>query len=302
MNTNQMDLMVKAFYAQVDDIFDYETFLSIWKKFSNYDDPEKRLLLFSVCELIQASKKIGHMDSLLSGIQIILISSIIEVLSSRKDWIKYDDWYNQNKIVEKNWNCVESWHKYNSVYGAGKNFRNFFSNLPIEDRMFLLTKLKKRYDKDLYAPFCYQSRDKCYYKLHHSIRNGDNINEIHKYAYECKGINGPQQCPALNDNKILNKGIKNFADHLYKIRSNFIHQSRLPDFSYPPPSYAEKGVAIETFYYYSIRKNYPKKKKNGKIIYEREHFLGTLTPKHLYDTLKKHLHYLFEKYLNEVIE
>ena len=294
---NSSDDFVDVFYPIIKDFIDYDDFKEIYEEFSKYEDIDRKAIPFSVCEMILACRRLGFKDSLVSSLQLILLTSIIELLKSRKEYVSFDSWYNLNKKMIENWKCVRSWLKYKSEYGARKNVRNFFLGLSKKEKISILTKLTKKYDEEVFAPFCYQSRDDCYYRHKlYTWEEGRMVEKTFRYSFECNAIESPEECLALKNKKILDMGIKDFANHLYDLRDYFVHESRLPYFSFPPPSLAESGKVVRTYYGYHL-----KKKNCGRNIGELDLFVSYLTVKDLFDLVGNNLEKLFKKYLQEVV-
>lgn len=280
----------------VDDIFDYDNFEQICLQFDDYEDRDKRFLPFNVCELIQASKLIGYYDPNLSGIQLILIISIIESLSMREKYKTFPRWYRDNREDQTNKKCLTSFQDYNEVHGTGKYFRNFFHNIDQEDKFDVLNKIYKNYTVETSAPFCYQSRDECFDPnvVWKKDDNGEMRRHIISYPFSCKGKYSRHTCPAMNDEKVFKNGIDSLSSHLQKMRNKFVHQSLLPSsFLFESPRIVdEKTRTIKI-----SSSLYTLEKEDSD---ERDIFHSTLTPKYLYQLVTKYLPKLFLDYLNEV--
>lgn len=288
---------IEAYWPIVKDIFhEYDIWKRICIDFSKYEDLEKQFIPFNICELIEASKKIGYDDPKLSGIQIILLISIIEALSLRVKYITFSKWYIENYEVQKINKCLTSFQEYNEIYGSGKYFRNFFHKINSEDKLNTITKITKIYDEVTSAPFCYQSKDECFYSSSITkILGNQVVTENLGYSYYCKGINAKSECPAKYDEKIMRDGINKFAVHLSDMRNKFIHESIMPNFLSDLPHYVDKESFTigGTFLIYTQQKE---NEKNDEINI----FISELTPEYLYKLLTKYLLMLFNDYLEEV--
>jgi len=194
------------FYKFVEKHITRDIFNSLWGGFQQYEDGYKRDIIFNVCRTIEISNRIGFEDDLLDGLQLVQVTSIIELLTKRQEYLRFDKWYNQNAEKYKNKNCGNAWHDYNRNHGITKNFRNFFLGLETDEKFELLCTIKKKFETfDGMHYLCYQG-EKC-----------DYTRSICQYnAFK-------EHCLALNDERILDKGIKALADHLYRFRSRFVH-------------------------------------------------------------------------------
>ena len=270
-NYEYIEQLSKAFYPRLSKYFenDVNKFKKIWTPFSYFNN-YKKYIPSNVCQILLISEEIGFDDSLMSGIQLILFASIIELFSTIKEHKAFNIWYKENKDKIKNKSCLRAWYIYKSEYGVMKKFRNFFINLPKKDKIKILTSIRSMSINNKFIPFCFQDLKKCYYG-----------------TYYCKGINSIQECPALKDEKIRNTSIKTIADHLYNIRSNFVHLSMIPPFSYPPPNY----YIMEPVTMYSIY-------SNGKT----NEYETTLTPRYLFELLMRYLPKLCKDYIDEIEE
>lgn len=287
----------EEYWPIVKDLFhEYDIWKNICIEFSKYEDLEKQFIPFDICELIEASKKIGHDDPKLSGIQIIILTSIIEALSIRVNYETFPTWYKENiDLVESN-KCLSYYDEYLKIHGSGKYFKNFFFNLEQEDKFDILLKIKKKHNNEIFAPFCYQSIDECFDPNVVWKRNDNNIIRRHilYYPRTCKAEYSRKECPAMNNDKVLKEGIEKFCHHLQVMRNKFVHQSILPSkFLFEQPYMVDEKS--KTIRYSALI--YTMKKENSNNI---DIFDTTLTPEYLYNLVIKYLKKLFYDYLDEV--
>ncbi len=132
-----------VFYEFVEKYISRDSFNLLWEGFGTYEDRYKRDILFNVCRTIEISNRIGFEDDLLDRLQLVQVTSIIELLTKRQDHIRFDKWYYQNAEKYKNKKCVNAWHDYNQNHGTTKNFRTFFSGLEKNEKFELLCTIKK---------------------------------------------------------------------------------------------------------------------------------------------------------------
>lgn len=135
-----------GFYPIISESMTEDEFVSICKDFSRYENGRYEIPL-NVCEVIQACKKMGFEDEKTSGVQIILLTSIIELLSST----------GKSSGVE--------------------NVRSFFIKITPDEKINLLNKVKIKYGVRLFAPFCFQDKPSCMsssgYFCHRDVKKGE---------------------------------------------------------------------------------------------------------------------------------
>lgn len=265
-------------YHPFSEILTREDFDDIIKQFSNYED-DKTEIPFMVGRMLTILDKIGFDDSLLSGIQLILIASIIELLTMRTEYIIFYKWYENNPELINKKGCVATWHDYNKIYGNRERFRNFFHSIDKNKKISLLTKIRRRNKDGRNIHFCHVNRKDCY----------------HGGAYNCKGINDISNCPAYNRPRTLKKGMTIFGNYLYTIRSKFVHESRMPTFSNIEEAYNMLENMMKTGYIFEATYSFMLKEDGEMIRYQTK-----LEVKELYEVLKCNLKRLFSEYLEEV--
>jgi len=169
---------VDVFWPIIKDALDYEDFKKICLEFSKYEDINKVFIPYNICDFIEASKKLGYDNPRLSGIQIILLLSIIEALSIRIKYITFSKWYSNNSEFQKNKKCLESYDNYLKIFCTSKYLRNFFRMIDDDEKKELLTKIYTKYD-DVNAPFCYRSRRECFHSVggRTTIKDGKIVHE-----------------------------------------------------------------------------------------------------------------------------
>jgi len=148
--------------------------------------------------------------------KLIMIISLIEKLSSKKDYIDFGEWVSIKRKENPSWNetIEKAWSSYNEEFGFSHKFRNFFRNPKYLNETEQLELLKSVY----------------YY-----IKNADNsYSLVSLFCYDeevCRSVKTPclfrldKNCPAFKDKEIVKDGIKEFADFLYRLRSKFVHDA-----------------------------------------------------------------------------
>lgn len=151
-------------------------------------------------------------------IKLIMITSIIEKLSSKKDFMDFSGWVSEKKKDEKlRGKTIEKvWEEYNKDFGCSGKFRRFFQNPEYLSKTEQIALLKSI----------------CYF-----IRTDDNsMSLVPLFCYN-KEVCGPRNhgcmfdsdanCPAFEEEKILKKGIQEFASFLYSLRNRFVHDAHM---------------------------------------------------------------------------
>ena len=115
-------------YRPFSNILTIDEFTDIVKSFSKYKD-DKKNIPFMVGQVLTIFDKIRFDDFLLSGVSLILITSIIELLTRRDEYIPFVGWYKRNPDLVNGLNCIESWEKHNEIHSNSKRFRAFFRSL-----------------------------------------------------------------------------------------------------------------------------------------------------------------------------
>lgn len=183
-------------------------------KFQQIYQPLKRAFdeFYSLSEFYRAMKLMKT-----DFIKLIMITSIIEKLSSKKDFVEFGDWVSKRR--KRNMIGSESiekvWQEYNKDFGCSGKFRRFFQNpdyLSKTEQMALLKSVcylveDDNNSKSLVPLFCY------------------NKNVCGPRNYGCRYDS--ENCPAYKEERILKKGIKEFADFLYNLRNRFVHDAHM---------------------------------------------------------------------------
>jgi len=258
-------------YVNIDD------FINILREFDKYEDTYMKFIPYDVFDIINVIKEIEFRNPLFEGLHLVLITSIIELLTTWVEHISFHDWYAQNEEKYKNRKCMRAWNDYISIHGKRKNFRSFFVDLERDEKFVLLQLIKRKYEE--YGEmryFCYQG-EQCNY---------DN--------FYCNYEIMKRYCPAYDDDKILNGGIKQLANHLYDFRSKFIHEARFPRFASDPPSdmkiTSNRNIAnLKTSIWYLF-----------KINNKYEVFISELYVKDFFKLVMKYLMKMMRKYLDKV--
>jgi hypothetical protein len=222
-------LFFKKVYSSEGEMLEYglkfeQVFKSFKRAFNEF---------YSISEFYRALKLIGSNDDAKSEtiadlltlkksnvdfIKLIMIISLIEKLSSGKDFMEFSEWTKVNKL--ENEKILSAWNTYNKEHGCSHKFRNFFQNedyLTKREQLALLRSVSyyvRNKDKSLtdVPLFCYDA-----------LKCG-------KRRFGCKFV-GDEECPALKEEKILKDGIKEFANFLYEMRNRFVHDANMINLS-----------------------------------------------------------------------
>lgn len=151
-------------------------------------------------------------------VRLIMIISLIEKLSSGKDFIEFSEWTKLNRL--ENEKVLTAWNTYNKEHGCSHKFRNFFQNedyLTKSEQLALLRSVSyyvRNKDKTLTEVplFCHDA-PKC-----------------GKKRFGCKFV-ADEECRALKEEKVLKDGIKEFANFLYEMRNRFVHNANMINLS-----------------------------------------------------------------------
>ncbi|MCW4004637.1 MAG: PAS domain-containing protein [Candidatus Bathyarchaeota archaeon] len=147
-------------------------------------------------------------------IKLVMIISLIEKLSSGKDYIDFSTWVKNNHLTDKK--ILKAWADYNKEYGCSQKFRNFFLNE---------TYITKAEQISLLKSVTYFIMDD----------NGTLCN-VALFCYDkerCKAerfgctFTSSEDCEAYKDDNIRKKGMKEFATFLYSMRNGFVHDANL---------------------------------------------------------------------------
>lgn len=176
----------------------------LWRAFEEF---------FSLSEFCRAMKLMKD-----DFIKLLMITSIIEKLSSEKDYTAFSEWVSekQKESVLEGKSIQKIWQEYNEDFGCSSKFRRFFLSSEYLSKKEQITLLKSI----------------CYF-----LRNNDgSISLVPLFCYS-KEVCGPKdhgceyvshtECLAFKEEKILEKGIKEFANFLYNLRNKFIHDAHL---------------------------------------------------------------------------
>ena len=151
-------------------------------------------------------------------IKVIMITSIIEKLSSKEDYIEFLEWVSK-KEKEGTLTCRDIkkvWNEYNKDFGCSWKFRSFFRDyLTKREQLELLisvsyyVRIDDNRSPSLVPLFCYDKK----------------VCKPKKLVCAFGFID--ENCPAFKDEKILKDGIKEFADFLYNLRNRFVHDAHM---------------------------------------------------------------------------
>jgi len=222
-----------------------------------------------------AYKTVDEYSRILMDInRLIMMASIVELLNSKEDFMRFDEWVERegkdNKLRRKG---VNLWHEYNRKHGAAEKFRTFFKEYLTKDEKIKLMKSVQFYrkeKKEFFPLFCFK---------------GTECNVNHSY---CAFDANKRKCPAYTSDRRINRGIRECANFLYTMRSRFVHEAKL--FFLPKP--LPEGVGgsssfVDYLQYKFITKDYFHK---GTIMLNLfSHQFADLVQKYLMATLDKYI-------------
>ncbi|MFX1286861.1 MAG: hypothetical protein ACFFB5_24695 [Promethearchaeota archaeon] len=220
--------LTKEYHGFVKKYISYEEFEDITNKFQKYED-WRRSIWLRVCQIELASQMIGFDKEQIKGIQLIFISSILETLTSIIEHKQFQVWYKENEKKLERKSTLQVFEEYQKIYSSSKNFKRFFTELDKETQIDLIPRIQVQHNSN-FAPYCFQDKEKC---------------SVPKYDHSCVYDFNKNECPMVKSDKIRIKAIKDLATHLYIMRNNFVHNSRIPLF----PSKIPNGWAGETVLY-----------------------------------------------------
>ena len=225
-------------------------------------------------------------------LKLIMLISLIEKLNSKSAFLTFPEWL--KKIEKEDEVCNKKtvrkvYAKYEEEYGCSSKFRNFFQKyLTKKEKVKLLESIryyvKSNTDSsssNLVPMFCFE----------------ENVCRLAPY-HSCPMQNyDTKDCPICKDEKALKKSLNEFAEFLYTLRSNFVHNAIIFDLASPQSVTHSNGVtmdmALATYIQYHFKKiNRPEYK--GNILLE-------LTANHLESILSRNFKRLLDNYITNRI-
>jgi len=206
--------------------------------------------------------------------RLIMMASIVELLNSKEDFLKFNEWIKQERKDEELRNRgVAVWHEYNRIHGSREKFRTFFEESLTKDQKIKLLKSVQFYQKekkDFFPLFCFK---------------GAECNVDHSY---CTFDSDKRSCPAYMSTQRVNRGIREFADFLYTMRSKFVHEAKL--FLLPQP--LAEGVGGSSFLFDLYEYKFTQRKRSYKGVIK----LGLLSIQFT-ELVQKYLKMLLDRYI-----
>lgn len=206
---------IKKYYPTFNKIFQSEQdlidcslgFRQIYK-----DNGEAMFEFFSLSEYMLVLNSIKD-----DFVKLIMVTSVIKKLNSKKEYMTFTQWLSQRKQTEKQENINKLWNDYNIDFGCSGKFRKYFQNLKEQEQVELLTTIQffqnVNGNNEPVPLFCYDNKD-CSDKVNLCVMG---------YVFP--------NCPVLNDKKRLNDSIKELSEFLYTLRNRFVHDAVMPHFS-----------------------------------------------------------------------
>ena len=214
--------------------------------------------------------------------------SLIEKLTSKEDYITFSDWLKRDEYsqdiqedIERTSHplcyaqiqkaCNKKFNEYNEAFGCSQRFRNFFAEqkyITKKEQMNLLRSISY-YPKDgkqtSHVPmFCYSDNQcggkDCFDKKNEIMcRGNDCFDELKciKKEFGCLYVKD-DKCPVYRSDQKLKKAIKEFANFLYTIRNNYVHNAQIFTLSSNDERYFNTPALLDYIVNYRFR---DKKKK-----------------------------------------
>lgn len=206
--------------------------------------------------------------------RLIMMASIVELLNSKEDFVRFDEWVEQEgKDEELRSKGVNIWHEYNRIHGSAEKFRTFFKDYLTKDEKIKLMKSVQFYrkeEKEFFPLFCFKGAE-C------------NV----KYSY-CTFDSNKGKCAGYTSDRRINRGIKECANFLYTMRSRFVHEAKV--FFLPKP--LPEGVAGSSWFVDYLEYKFTTRRHFHKGLVTLEIFSNQFTK-----LVQKYLKSLLDKYI-----
>lgn len=225
-----------------------------------------------------AYKYIGEYSRILMDVdRLIMMASIVELLNSKEDFVRFDKWVKQEgKNDELRRRGVNVWHEYNRIHGSAEKFRAFFSKYLTKDEKIKLMKSVQFLGgegKEFFPLFCFK---------------GAECHVNHSY---CTFDRNKEKCPVYVSEKRMSESIRECANFLYEMRSKFVHEAKL--FLFPKPLPEGVGGSSSLFDYIEYR--FTRKDYFHKGLIKLELFSNQFT-----ELVKKYLKKLMQRYTEKI--
>lgn len=222
-----------------------------------------------------AYKEVDEYSRILMDInRLIMMASIVELLNSKEDFVRFDKWVEQEgKDDELRRKGVNVWHDYNRIHGSAEKFRTFFEEFLTKDEKIKLMKSVQFYRKErkeFFPLFCFK---------------GVECHVNHSY---CTFDTDKEKCPAYVSEKRMSRGIRECANFLYTMRSRFVHEAKL--FFLPKP--LPEGVGGSSWLV-----DYVEYKFITKDFFHKGSIMLELFSSQFIELVKKYLKKLMQRYI-----
>ena len=250
-----------------------------------YGTPENAFYeIFTLSEYYRAMK-LEKSDVL----KIIMITSIIERLYSKKDFVTFPEWLRKiekESDIESNKTIRQIYDDYEKENGCSSKFRRFFQDfLTKKEKIELIQSIRffPRLKSGLNSPnlfplLCFEE-SRC---------RPPPIQSCPLVNYD------KQDCLICNNDKELRKVLDEFAEFLYTFRSKFVHDARMFGLASPESITHDNGATISmglwTYVDYSFRK-LDKSKYEGGIMLD-------LNARHLEGILEHNFKKLLDNFVS----
>jgi hypothetical protein len=257
MSSSKVNRFIKNNFAHFKEIYKNEKEMSqYWQKFQDTGKQEIALLDFvGLHEFYKTMKATNN-----SLIKLIMIISLIEKLSSSREYVDFAEWLEEHEQATENKrcesiqkHCKKLWNEYNKECGCSSKFRRFFNNSEFitKDEQIALLRSVSIFEKDRpyfrVHPFCFDKN--C------PITNIERITSVSIMTGNPRSDCG--DCPLFEDHKKLKKAMGEYALFLYEVRNRFVHNASLAPFPSGKSSLfgsEEKMVSITRYRFRRDRK------------------------------------------------
>jgi len=230
MSSNKVNRFIENNFAYFKEIYKNEKEMSqYWQKFQDAGKQEIALLDFAgLHEFYKTMKATNN-----SLIKLIMIISLIEKLSSNREYVDFAEWLEEHRQATENKrcksiqkHCKNLWNEYNKEFGCSSKFRRFFNNSEFitKDEQIALLQSVSIFEKDRpyfrVHPFCFDKN--C------PITNIERVTSVSIMTGNPRS--DCEKCPLFEDHKKLKKAMDEYALFLYEVRNRFVHNASLVPF------------------------------------------------------------------------
>jgi len=230
MSSNQLNQFIKKNFVHFRAIYkDEKEMFQYWEKFQ--DTAKLEIAVFDFLGLHEFYRTMKTAKN--ATIKLVMIISLIEKLSSSREYVDFAEWLEEHGQTTENMHCElmqkyckKAWNEYNKECGCSSKFRRFFTNsefITIDEQIALLQSVsmfKKDRPEFRVHPFCFDKNCP--------------ITNVERATSVSIMIGNPrsdcENCPLFEDYKKLKRGMDEYALFLYEVRNRFVHDASLAPF------------------------------------------------------------------------